>query len=292
MAATPHALEGDVFSDSLAREEGLLDAKPFADGWKIWVLRSSVLVALLLAWELAAGSTRRGEWGLVDKFWVSQPSDIWMRLVEWITTGLLWRHLAVTLQEMVTGYIIGAVIGISLGVLMARNRVLARLLDPFIMAIYSIPKLALAPLFILWFGIGVEPKIVLVSTSVFFLVFLNTYSGVRDVDQELVDIIRLMGAGPREIFMRVIMPSASPWIFTGLKLAVPYSLIGAVVGEIIASNRGLGYLLIHSQGQYDTAGVFAAIAVLMAFGLLINELVNRSEGHLMRWKAAGRSTGH
>lgn len=292
MAATPHALEGDVFSDRLAKEEGLLDAKPFADGWKIWVLRGGLLVTLLLLWELAAGNTRRGEWGLVDKFWVSQPSDIWTRLIEWVTTGVLWRHLAVTLQEMVTGYIIGAVVGISLGVILARNRVLARLLDPFIMAIYSIPKLALAPLFILWFGIGLEPKIVLVSTSVFFLVFLNTYSGVRDVDQELVDIIRLMGAGPRQIFLRVIMPSASPWIFTGLKLAVPYSLIGAVVGEIIASNRGLGYLLIHSQGQYDTAGVFAAIAVLMAFGLVINELVNRSEGHLMRWKAAGRSTGH
>ena len=289
MAATTGTFEGDVFSESLARnDEGLLEAKPFADGWRIWVLRASLALGLLVLWEVIAGNPKRGEFALVDKFWISQPTDILARLAEWIGKGTLWFHLLITLQEMVMGYVIGAVIGITMGVLLARNRVLARLLDPFIMAIYSIPKLALAPLFILWFGIGIEPKVVLVSTSVFFLVFLNTYSGVRDVDHELVDIIRLMGAGPREIFMRVIMPSASPWIFTGLKLAVPYSLIGAVVGEIIASNRGLGYLLIHSQGQYDTAGVFAAIAVLMAFGLVINEGVNRSQVRLHRWKTAVR----
>lgn len=288
MATSSHVLEGDVFADSLEKDQGLLDSKPFADGWRIWVLRGSLLAAFLILWEVLAGDPKKGEWGIVSKFWVSQPTDIVARLVEWVTKGTLWIHLAVTLQEMVIGYVIGAVVGISLGVLLARNRILARLLDPFIMAIYSIPKLALAPLFILWFGIGLEPKVVLVSTSVFFLVFLNTYSGVRDVDHELVDIIRLMGAGQREIFQRVIMPSASPWIFTGLKLAVPYSLIGAVVGEIISSNRGLGYLLISSQGQYDTAGVFAAIAVLMGFGLILNELVNRSEGRLMRWKTAGR----
>lgn len=286
------AAEADGYSESLAASDGgLLEAKPFAEGWRIWALRGGLLVLLLLLWEVAAGNPKRGEFALIDKFWVSQPSDIAGRLAEWISSGSLWFHFAITIQEMATGYVIGATVGITLGVLLARNRLLARLLDPFIMGIYSIPKLALAPLFILWFGVGLEPKIVLVATSVFFLVFLNTYAGVRDVDQELVDIIRLMGAGPREIFLRVILPSASPWIFTGLKLAVPYSLIGAIVGEIIASNKGLGYLLIHAQGQFDTAGVFAAIVVLMAFGLILNEVVNRSEGHLIRWKRAGRQHG-
>ena len=111
---------------------------------------------------------------------------------------------------------------------------------------------------------------------------------MRDVDRELVDIIRLMGASQRDLLFKVVLPSASPWILTGLKAAVPYSLIGAVVGEIMASNRGLGYLLIHAQGQYDTAGVFAAIIVLMVMGLLLNEVVNRSENYFLRWKSAGR----
>jgi NitT/TauT family transport system permease protein len=242
---------------------------------------------ILGAWEGLAGNPKT-EWALVDKFWTSQPSDIYIRLSEWISRGTLWLHLLITLQEMVIGLVIGSVVGIALGFLLGRNLALARLLDPFIMAIYSIPKLALAPLFILWFGVGLEPKIVLVSTACFFLLFLNTYSGVRDVDRELVDIIRLMGASQRDLLFKVVLPSASPWILTGLKAAVPYSLIGAVVGEIMASNRGLGYLLIHAQGQYDTAGVFAAIIVLMVMGLLLNEVVNRSENYLLRWKSAGR----
>ena len=122
----------------------------------------------------------------------------------------------------------------------------------------------------------------------FFLVFLNTYAGVRDVDQELLDMIRLMGAGPRDLVLKVVLPASSTWILTGLKQAVPNALIAAVVGEIMASNRGLGFLLINAQGQFDTAGVFAAILILMVMGLVINEGVNRAESYLLRWKAAGR----
>ena len=256
----------------------LQESRRFAEGWRLWAIRLGCSAAVLVAWEALAGNPKT-EWALVDKFWTSQPSDIVLRLSEWISRGTLWLHLRHS-EEMVIGLVIGSVLGIALGFLLGRNLTLARLLDPFIMAIYSIPKLALAPLFILWFGVGLEPKIVLVSTACFFLLFLNTYSGVRDVDHELVDIIRLMGASQRDLLFKVVLPSASPWILTGLKAAVPYSLIGAVVGEIMASNRGLGYLLIHAQGQYDTAGVFAAIIVLMVMGLLLNEVVNRSESYL------------
>ncbi|HEU0167883.1 MAG TPA: ABC transporter permease subunit, partial [Chloroflexota bacterium] len=132
-------------------------------------------------------------------------------------------------------------------------------------------------------------KIVLVATSTFFLTFLNTFAGVRDTDRELVDILRLMGANQRQIFYKVVLPSATPWIFAGLKLAVPYSLISAVVGEIMAANRGLGFLLVNAQGQFDTAGVFAAIVILMIMGLIINEGVNRLEHHLLRWRSAGNA---
>jgi NitT/TauT family transport system permease protein len=286
--AATHVLEGDILAESLDKSSGqLLESRRFAEGWRLWAIRAGLLALVIIAWEALAGNPKV-EWALVDKFWTSQPSDISQRLVEWIAQGTLWLHLVVTLEEMAVGLVIGSVLGIAIGFLLGRNVTLARVLDPFIMAIYSIPKLALAPLFILWFGVGLEPKIVLVSTACFFLLFLNTYSGVRDVDQELIDIIRLMGASQRDLVFKVVLPSASPWILTGLKAAVPYSLIGAVVGEIMASNRGLGYLLIHAQGQYDTAGVFAAIIILMLMGLLLNEVVNRSETYLLRWKAAGR----
>ncbi len=286
--AASRVLEGDVLAESLDATQGQLqERRHFAEGWRLQAIRLGLLAAILVAWEVLSGNPKT-EWTAIDRFWVSQPSDIYARLSEWLLNGTLWLHLLITLQEMLVGFVIGSLVGLALGFLLGRNVTVARLLDPFIMAIYSIPKLALAPLFILWFGVGLEPKIVLVATAVFFLVFLNTYAGVRDVDQELLDIIRLMGASQRDLLFKVVLPSASPWILTGLKAAVPYSLISAVVGEIMASNRGLGYLLIHAQGQYDTAGVFAAIIVLMVLGLLINEIVNRSETHLLRWKSAGR----
>jgi NitT/TauT family transport system permease protein len=285
--AVTHPIEGDALVERLDRSESeLQEAPPFASGWRLALIRLAVLAGVVIVWQLASGNSKT-EAVLIDKFWVSRPSDILARLADWVTTGKLWLHLAVTLQEMATGLIIGSIIGVVTGFVLGQSLTFARLFDPFIMAIYSIPKLALAPLFILWFGVGIEPKVVLVATVVFFLVFLNTYAGVRDVDQELLDIIRLMGAGPRDLVLKVVLPSSSAWILTGLKQAVPNSLIGAVVGEIMASNRGLGFLLINAQGQFDTAGVFAAILILMLMGLVINEGVNRAETYLLRWKAVG-----
>jgi NitT/TauT family transport system permease protein len=288
--ATTRALEAEVSSDQIAlKEPELLETQPFASGWRLWVMRLSLVALIVVAWELAAGDPKR-EMVLVDKFWISQPSDIVGRVGNWIERGTLGFHMAITLQEMAMGFTIGSVLGVSIGFLMGRSLLLARLFDPFIIGFNSIPKLALAPLFILWFGVGLEPKVVLVTTVVFFLVFLNTYAGVRDTDRELVDIVRLMGASQRDLLSMVVLPSASPWILTGLKLAVPYSLISAVVGELMASNKGLGFLLINAQGQFDTAGVFAAIFILMFMGLIINEVVNRAEARLLRWKSAG--SGH
>src|SRR5690606_8570383 len=132
---------------------------------------------------------------------------------------------------------------------------------------YSLPKVALAPLFIVWFGIGLEMKVILTAAIVFFIVFLNTFTGVREVSAELVAILRLMGAKERHLLTKVIVPSAIVWVFAGLRLSVPYALIGAVVGEIIASNRGLGYLVAHAAGQFDTAGTFAALFSIVILAL-------------------------
>lgn len=266
-------------SDAEAMHEGPVGTRGFR--LKLLATRLAILAALLMTWELIAGR-------YVDTFWISQPSEISARLMTWIRNGTLWFQVSITLEEMLVGFAIGAASGVLTGFLLGRNEGLSRLLDPFIMAVYSLPKVALAPLFILWFGIDLKPKIILAAVVVFFLVFYNTYAGVRDVDADLINVVRLMGGDRFQILRFVVLPDSLIWIFTGLKIAVPYALIGAVVGEIMASNRGIGYLIESSAGQFDTAGVFAALFVLMIISVTLNELLNRSEGFLLRWKASGQ----
>lgn len=242
--------------------------------------RAGILVAGLGLWEFASGR-------LIKPFWISSPSEIWRQLGEWISTGQLWLHVEVTLTETVLGFAFGAVSGVLFGLALGLNRRLAAVLDPFIVAFYSLPKIALAPLFILWFGVGLTSKVVLATFVVFFLVFYNTYAGTLAVEAELVDVLRLMGARRSQIIRKVILPSALIWIFTGMKSSVPYALIGAVVGEMMASNKGLGYLIEAAAGQYDTGGVFAALFVLMIIATGLHELLKQSERLMLRWKEDG-----
>jgi NitT/TauT family transport system permease protein len=172
----------------------------------------------------------------------------------------------------------------TVGVILGQSRLLAEILDPFIMVFYSLPKIALAPLFVLWFGVGIDMKIILTATVVFFLVFLNTYTGVRNVSRELIAILGLMGASRRDILVKVVLPSAVTWVFAGLRLSVPYALIGAIVGELIAANQGLGYLLADASGQFDTAGVFAALVAIVILAMLLNLTVKAFEKRAMPWR--------
>lgn len=283
MSDRVQVFEGEVAVQRVSDADVMHEAPVGTRGHTLKLLgaRLTLLVVALVAWELIGGN-------LVDTFWISRPSDIHARLWRWIGTGSLWFHVSITVQEMLMGFAIGSTTGMVVGFVLGRNAFLARLLDPFIIAVYSLPKVALAPLFILWFGIDMKPKIVLAAVIVFFLVFYNTYAGVRDVDPDLVDVVRLMGGGRFQILSLVVLPGALVWIFTGLKIAVPYALIGAVVGEIMASNKGLGYLIEAAAGQFDTAGVFAALFVLMIISTTLNELLGRSEGLLLRWKTVGR----
>jgi NitT/TauT family transport system permease protein len=248
---------------------------------RLGLARLGLLVLLVTVWQAVGGN-------LVDSFWISRPSEIVAKLVGWIQTGMLWYQVSITLEEMIVGFVLGALAGLAVGFMLGRSEFLASLLDPFILAVYSLPKIALAPLFILWFGIDMKPKIILAAVVVFFLVFYNTYAGVRDVDTDLVNTVRIMGANRLQILRFIVLPGSLTWIFTGLKISIPYALIGAVVGEIMASNRGIGYLIVGSAGQFDTAGVFAALLVLMVIATVLNELPNRSEAVLLRWKHAGR----
>lgn len=259
--------------DEKAMQTGQLKSLLTVMGW-----RGVLLVVVIGGWQLSSGT-------LIDPFYVSRPSDIFVRLGEWASSDTLVTNLYATLQATLLGFLIGSLIGIGVGFVLGRSPMVARIVDPFIIAVYSLPKIALAPLFILWFGIGMTSKIVLAATIVFFLVFYNTYAGVRAVDKDLVDVVRLMGGSRRDILRRVVLPSSATWIFNGLKISVPYALIGAVVGELTASDRGIGFLLKKASGTFDTAGVFAALVILMVVATILNQLVTYAERHVDRWRS-------
>ena len=238
--------------------------------------------AMIALWEVSV------RMGWIDPYFTSQPSEILKRLVEWAKDGSLVQHVPITIFEAALGFVLGTLAGGVAGFVFGWFGRVADLLDPFIVAIYRLPKVALAPLFILWFGIGIETKVSLTAVIVFFLVFFNTYAGVRDTSRELIDIIRLMGAGTGQILWRVVLPSALTVIFVGLRVSVPYALIGAVVGEMMASNRGIGFLLTNSTGQFDTAGAFAALLILVIISTAFNGVIVASEKRLLRWKKTQR----
>ncbi len=273
-------------------DTGLVEESVGNARYRVKVLVARIVVAVLIVglWEWSAGpGIAFAGWSFkVDPFFISRPSLIVERLAEWVISGTLWFHLWITMQEMISGFLLGAVSGIVVGFVLGKNEFLAEVLDPFIIAIYSLPKIALAPLVILWFGLDLTPKIVLAAIVVFFLVFYNAYTGVREVERELVDALRLMGASSMQILMKVELPSALTLIFLGLKMSVPYALIGAIVGEMMAANKGIGAMLQNSAGQFDTAGVFATLLVLMIISTVLNEILQRSEGVVLRWKEAGR----
>ena len=236
-----------------------------------------LLAVLLLAWEAA------GAW-LVDPFWCSRPSWIAQRLWQMLLGGQLWRHASTTLQEAGLGLAMGAVFGTALGLLMARYARASRVAEPLFMGLYSLPRVALAPLFVLWFGIGLLSKVMMSFSMVVFIFVLNVLEGVRSLEQDPIDLMRSMRATPGYIARRVLLPAIAPWIVAALRIGVGLSLIGSVVGELIGSNRGLGWYIERSAGQLDTTGVFSGIVTLLAIAMLANQAVALLEKRLTRWR--------
>lgn len=241
--------------------------------------RIALAAAMIVAWELIARA-----FGL--QFYVSEPSLIVQRLASWVSDGTLLHHTWITLVETVVGFVVGAFFGIVAGLLMGRATATDAVLAPFLTGFYSLPKVALAPLFVLWFGIELKMKIIFVGIVVFFPVFLNTYAGVRNVGRELISILRLMGARERQLVSKVILPSAIVWVFVGLRLSIPYALIGALIAEMLASNQGLGYLVSSSSAMFDTASTMAALVVVVAIALCMNAAVRIAEQRLLPWREA------
>jgi NitT/TauT family transport system permease protein len=234
------------------------------------VARLLVVGAGLGAWELASGP-------LLPKFWFSSPSAILARLAQWILDGSLWRHLEATLLAMGIGYAIGCAIGIAAGLALGFMPFVRRILLPYLAGLYALPKIALAPLFIILFGIDIESKIALVAITVFFMLLYSTLDGVRDIDGDLVQALELMGARRREIGLKLMIPATLPWIFTGMRISVRYALTATILGEVIGANRGIGYLIEASAGQYRSTDVFAAVLVLVICCVGLTELLTRAE---------------
>lgn len=264
-----------------APAEPAAPAKPFMRvEHRINLARIAILVALLGFWELASGR-------LFDVFWVSRPSLI----LEYIWAFLqkdFAKHFWFTMTATGVGFALGAIGGLLAGIFLSRSAFVAAVLDPFLVAINGIPRVALAPLFVVWFGIGLMPKIVLVFTLVFFVMFYNTYSGIRSVEKSFVDLAWVMGAGDRAIFRKVVLPAATPYIFLGLKLSIPYALIGAIIGEFVASSAGLGWKIQVETSQYNTTGTMAGLVILMVIVTAMNALFTFFESRMLRWRPPTR----
>jgi len=243
-----------------------------------------ILIALLAAWEFSVSNK--------NLMFFSRPSLVAARLYELFVGGEIYRDIWVTLSEVAIGYTLGAIAGLFFGFILGRSQFLSAALQPYIIGLYSIPKIALAPLFIVWFGLGISSKVAVVVLATFFLVFFNTYSGLKGINEEFVNLARLMGASWPQTLKRVILPSAADQIFLGLKTAVPYAVIGAVIGEYIGSNEGLGHFVLYSSQTYDAPALFAGIVVLVAIVFLLNFALNKIEKRVIRWRQVSSAAVH
>jgi NitT/TauT family transport system permease protein len=247
--------------------------------------RVLLLVAVLGLWEWLSRAK------VIDPFNFSMPSKVWDQINTWVMHGTAFGSLGeqiwVTLQEALFGWIIGVVVGVVLGITLGRITFLAELLGPYIKVLNSIPRIVLAPIFVIWFGLGPASKVASAIVLVFFPVFFNAFQGAREVDRNLVANARILGASDRRVTLQVVIPSATSWIFTSLHVSFGFALIGAIVGEYIGATKGIGLLVAQSQNTFNAAGVYAAMVILAAVALVAEGLLTFAERRIFRWKPAG-----
>jgi len=245
---------------------------------RVLIARLIVVAAVLAVWQATVGL------GLVDAFWISSPVLVAKELWSEMASGALFGDVAITVFEALIAFVVSSTLGIVAGLLLARSPFWDDVLAPLVLALNSLPRVALAPLIILWFGIGITAKVVTAFTLVFFILLVNTLGGAKNVDNDILTIARLMGASERDILWKVTLPSALPWIFAGLNLGLTYSLLGVIVAEILASNQGLGYVIQSSAATFNTAGVFAGLITLALVAWVFSAIMRLIEARLLRWK--------
>ncbi|HEX5639190.1 MAG TPA: ABC transporter permease [Burkholderiaceae bacterium] len=224
-------------------------------------------------------------------FFFGEPLKILVRIWDWfIVDRDIYGHLWVTLLETVLAFAFGTIAGLVIGMWLALSPIAAAILDPYIKAANSMPRVILAPIFAVWFGLGVASKVALGFTLVFFIVFFNVYQGVKEVSPTVLANARMLGAGRNQLLRHVYLPSATSWVFSSLHTSVGLAFVGAVVGEYLGSSRGVGYLILQAEGTFDINTVMAGILVLTGFALVLDWVVGRVESHLMRWQPRAGET--
>lgn len=245
---------------------------------RLWPYQLVLLASLLFAWYALTESH------LLSPFFFGQPLAVAGVLREWFGTGLIFRHLGITLLETLLAFVCGTLLGVVIGLWLGLNPLAAALLDPYIKAVNAMPRVVLAPIFAMWFGLGIWSKVMLGVTLVFFVVFFNVYQGVKDVNPVILANARMLGASPRQLLRHVYWPSAMSWVFSSLHTAVGMAFVGAVVGEYLGSAKGVGYLILQAEGSFDINAVLAGIVVLTVCALLLDLVVTRVERRLLRWR--------
>jgi NitT/TauT family transport system permease protein len=255
----------------------LTDAAPSMRGLRVTVVRVAIIGGFFLLWEIASG-----RW--IEPFLISSPGRIFTSLIAGFQSGDLLQHTWVTFEEIAIGFPVGAISGIALGYAFGRSRLLADIFEPIIIALNGIPRTALAPLFIVWLGIGIWSKVGVVFLLTFFLNFFITYTGMRQMDQEYIDLARLMRVKGWKLTFKVIFPAISPYLFTGIRTSIPFAVIGAIVGEFVASTEGVGFFIRMSAGIFRTADVFVGIIVLMIMVIIMDKIAEMVERRALRWQ--------
>lgn len=247
---------------------------------RITLYRLTALVVLLLVWEGTVAA------GWANAFWISSPSRIGLRAFELLVNGELIQHTLVTLSEAFAGLVAGTLVGVLLGLLLGSSRTVGQVAEPFIMAINSLPRVALAPLLVMYVGIGFASKFLLAFSLVVVIVMVNTLEGIRAADPTLVNAMRILGARPHQLFTMVLIPNSLPWILAGVRVSVAFAIVGAVVGEFISARAGIGYMIDHASGAYDTTGIMVPLLTLMFCAVIIDFVLVRVSAHLLRWRVS------
>jgi len=267
--------------------------KPRAGTLRAWQL--VVLVLVFAGWHVL---TKPGlippfvfENDRQAAFFFGEPLVIFGRIWVWfVTQADIYQHLAVTLIETLLAFGIGTLLGLGCGLWLALSPIAAAIADPYIKALNSMPRVILAPIFAVWFGLGIASKVALGVTLVFFIVFFNVYQGVKEVSPVVLANARMLGASQRQLLRHVYLPSATSWVFSSLHTSVGLAFVGAVVGEYLGSSRGVGYLILQAEGAFDINTVMAGILVLTAFALALDAAVGRIERRLMKWQPRAGET--
>lgn len=248
----------------------------------LWTARLGFAVFIIGGWQLATAKN----W--VDPFFYGQPSKIWDSLVHLFTKGTefgsIWDDLAVTLKEAVYGFFLGTGVGVVLGLLLGQNRFLADVLGPYIKIVNAVPRIILGSIFLVAFGLGTFPKVLLAAVLVFFIVFFNAFQGVREVNPNLVANVKVLGASPLQVARHVTIPSALTWIIASLHTAFGFAIIGALVGEVLGSQRGIGLVISQAQGRLDPNTVFACMAIMAVVTLAAELVLTLLEKRVLAWR--------